>query len=280
MRLVALPVLASLLFARGATRAPATPALSPLAVEPPAEQEEVAEPLPEVAFSPPPPTVREIGAPVPKDVVASVRVGKSDARLVQLRRKGYLVSLRSAGARSAGLGEAALSVPAGTTEPVVWETTRIDTLATVRGTLRIEGAGSPRAALKLAEAPAPAGRAEGQLHMCAAHEDGAGGFTVLCRIRSMATAANVTGDDARDVYAVGVDGATLVRMDLPVSPSGFAASVVGYPVGADGVVLRAEASRVAGEDRPVLTMLAAERPQPQVPRVAVEYRCKLLKYDF
>lgn len=44
-------------------------------------------------------------------------------------------------------------------------------------------------------------------------------------------------------------------------------------MGADGVVLRAEASRAAGEDQPVLTMLASERPQPQVPRKVVRYNC-------
>jgi hypothetical protein len=122
----------------------------------------------------------------------------------------------------------------------------------------------------MVEAPVPAGRAQGQLHTCAAHEDGGGGFTVLCSVRGYATAASVTGDEASaDVWVAHRDATSVVRMDLPASPAGFEARMLGYSAGLEGVVLRAEASRAAGEDRPSLTLAAAERAQPKVPRIQV-----------
>ncbi len=199
MRLLALPLLASLVLVRGADRAPA--AVGPVEATPaePSTTDELAEPaLAPIAL--PPPAVaalRETGVAVPQDVVASVRrVKGEDGWQVRLARKGHLVALRHGGARTAGEGEAVLALADGEADPVVWETTKLDTLATVRGTLRLEGAGSPRALTRLVEAPVPAGRQDGPLHTCAAHEDGAGGFTVLCRVHARATAANVTGDGA------------------------------------------------------------------------------------
>ena len=40
-------------------------------------------------------------------------------------------------------------------------------------------------------------------------------------------------------------------------------------------VVRAEASRMAGEERPVLSLASSERAQPQIPRRAIRYICCL-----
>ncbi len=211
---------------------------------------------------------------MPADVVASVRPG-ADGWQVRLTRKGHLVALRHGAARTAGEGEATLALAdGGEAEPVVWETTKLDTLATVRGTLRLDGAGKPRATLHVVEAPVPAGRQDGPLHTCAAHEDGAGGFTVLCRVHARASVANVTSEEtSADVWVAGHEATPVVRLDLPASPAGFEARVMGYSHGVEGVVVRAEASRAAGEERSVLALLASERAQPQVPRAIVRYVC-------
>ena len=276
MKTLALTLFASLLLAGDATRAPAETVPAP---EPaPAAAADDVDPDP-VAVPVPPPEVRETSAPVPADVTASVRPAKGGGWSVRLSRRGQLVAVRHGSVRAAAAGEASLVLAAGDAEPVIWETTRLDTLATVRGTIHVEGleaGGKPLARLRLAEAPVPAGREARRLHTCAAHEDGAGGFTVLCRVRARPGAASVTGDDDKaDVWVVPADatGASVARLDLPASSAGVAARVLGYSAGVDGVVVRAEASRVAGEPRPVLSLLSAERAQPQIPRAAIRYTC-------
>lgn len=274
MKMLALPLFASMLLARDASRDPLpVPLAGSLAPATRALVEEIAEPSP-APLPPSAPAIRETSAPVPGDLEASVRPASAGGWTVRLARKGYLVAMRHGGVRTAAANQATLVLAPGDVEPVVWEATQLDSLVTTRGTLALdETAVKPRASLRMAEAPAPAGREERRLHTCAAHEDGAGGFTVLCRVRSNPTAANVTGTDANaDVWVAG-GPSPVVRLDLPASPEGVEARVLGYAAGADGVVVRAEASRVAGESRPVLTLVSADRAQPQVPRARLVYRC-------
>ncbi len=258
----------------------ATPAMAvPVEAAEPAEVPlEAPAPLPLPA-----PTVRETAATVPADIAVDVRKAGGDGWTVKLARRGYLVAMRHGDVRSAGADQATLALQPGDGEPLVWEATHLDTLATTRGTLRLDaaadGAPTPQARVRLAEAPVPAGRDERQLHTCLAHEDGAGGFSVLCRVRANPTAANLSGDDAKaNVWVATAAGRSpVVRLDLPASTAGVDARMVGYAAGIDGVVIRAEASRVAGEDRPVLALASADHSQPQVPRQIVRYTCCLFR---
>jgi hypothetical protein len=279
MRLVTLPLFALLSFVADGAR---TPAAAPAGLPPaePAAEEAVVEPAP-APLPVPAPSIRETDAPVPGDVKASVALDGAGGYRVKLARKGHLVALRRGAVRTAAGEAASMVIAAGDEEPVVWEATSLETLATLRGTLRVsDGKAGPRAGLRLAEAPVPAGREAQRLHTCAAHEDGAGGFTVLCRIRAGAEAANVSAGDTRaDVWMAGSQGAKVARLDLPASPAGAEARVVGYADGARGVVIRAEASRVAGEEHPVLTLLSADRPQPQILRRFIRYTCCFRNID-
>jgi hypothetical protein len=273
MRTLSLSLFALLaLGCHGAVEAtPAAESAPPLAEGAPAEAPPALAPMTPAVT---PPEVRETGAPVPADVVADVRAGGAGKLVMKLARRGYLVALRHGSARATGADAASLSLEQGDTEPVVWETTAVDTLATARGTLRIGEASTPE--IRLAEAPVPAGREERRLHTCAAHEDGAGGFAVLCRMHATPTAASVTGEDEKaGVWAGAVRGTAMARLDLPASAAEEGeARMVGYAAGVDGVVIRAEASRVAGEDRAELSLASTDRPQPQIPRRIVKrYIC-------
>jgi hypothetical protein len=280
MKTLAFSAVAALLFAHDvASDARATAALAEapgsLAAEVAAPADaEVVDLSPSLPAPDATPTFRETNALVPRDVKVTVRDAGKDGWKVELGRKGYFVALRRGAERTAAANTATLAVGAAESEPVVWETTNLATLATTRGTLRLSGGGVPQAKLRMAEAPVVAGREERRLHTCQGEEDGFGGFTVLCRVRAGATAANVTGSGVhQDVWASWGEESVL-RLDLPASASGVEARVVGYSAGADGVVIRAEASRVAGEERPVLTILSADRAQPKVERKEIrEYVC-------
>jgi hypothetical protein len=274
MRMLSFPFAAALLFVRDLV----TPTPPPPALPPPApaavEVAEAADPAGQVLAPPPVAAIQETNAPVPAGVTVKLRRAGTSGWKAELTRMGYLVALRRGGERTAGESAAAIPVATGDDAPVIWETTKLDTLETTRGTLRIEGDTKPLARIRLAEPPVPAVREEEGLHTCVSHEDGAGGFTVLCRVRAAgATAASVTGDSPKaDVWVAG-HGAPVVRMDLPAPTEGVEARVVGYATGALGVVIRAEATRVAGEDRASLAILSSDRPQPMVPRRAVKYYC-------
>jgi hypothetical protein len=269
MRLLAIPLVASLFFARDIVRtapeaAPAPPPPpAPVAVE---EPEEIAG---QVLAPPPVAAIRETDAAVPRGVVVKLhRAADGGYFRAELRRGGYLVALRRGDERAAGEGVASIPVVEGD-EPVIWETTKLDTLATARGTLRIEG-GAAR--IRMAEPPVAAAGEQRRLHTCVSHEDGAGGFTVICGVRSGATAASVTGGDPKaGVFGAGTSP-RVVRMDLPAPSEGVEARVLGYSAGIDGVVIRAEATRAAGEDRASLAILSSDRPQPMVPRRTF-YKC-------
>jgi|HubBroStandDraft_6_1064221.scaffolds.fasta_scaffold169012_2 hypothetical protein len=272
MRMLTIPFAAALLFVRDLVApAPAPPAAPP----PEPAVEEAADPAGQVLAPPPVTAIRETSAPVPAGVTVKLRKAGASGWKAELIRRGYLVALRRGGERTAGEDVAVLPVAAdgGDDEPMIWETTKLDTLETTRGTLRFEGDAKPVPRIRLAEPPVAATRERERLHTCVSHEDGAGGFTVLCRVPVGATAASVTGDDPRaDVWMAG-NASRVVRMDLPAPAEGAEARVVGYAMGALGVVIRAEATRAAGEDRASLAILSSDRPQPMVPRRAIRYTC-------
>jgi hypothetical protein len=271
MRTLTVSLFAALVFVRDLV-APAPPAPAPAPPEAAAPEAEEAA-APDLAPAPVVAAVRETNAPVPSGVAVKVRPTPAGGWKAELSRKGYLVALRRGADRAAGEDAAALPVATDTADPIVWETTKLDTLETTRGTLRFEGDARPVPRLRLAEPPAAAARDEQKHHTCVSHEDGEGGFTVLCRVFGNATAASVTGDDPKaGVWVVGT-GSRVVRMDLPAPTSGAEARIVGYANGADGILIRAEATRAEGEDRPSLAILSADRSQPQVPRRFIRYEC-------
>ena len=244
----------------------------------------VEEKLAEVAW--PPVGVRAVSAPVPGDVKLEVEPRADGGLRVQVTRRGALVALRHRGASAAGRDWAALELrplpgaAAPDRDALVWESTDAAKLTTTRGLVLLEqGAGgtrgthaTPEARLALAEAPArgPSLRDEARTHECAAHEDGAGGFVVICRLGQEARApraVNVAGarplEGAWMMEAGGRGGGSLARLELPRG-AGFAeARALAYVRGLTAVVLRAEAVWRPG-GAPTLLLDEARRVQPSV----------------
>jgi len=224
-------------------------------------------PVPEVPLAPLPPLsrpteppadpLRALDEPVPEGVTVKVRAETEGRLRVQVARKGHVVAIRRGAGHRTGDGEAAIEIAAGEAAPIVWETTDPVTLVTTRGLIELDGDG---ARLRLTAPPEVIASETRRLHACRAHDDTAGGFAVICRTRDFASALNVTGGEAPWIAARA--SRTLVRVELTPEPGAADALVLGYADGATGVVVRAEASRVAGEDRPVIVIQSAERPQP------------------
>jgi hypothetical protein len=209
--------------------------------------------------------------PAPHDVEVEVTPDGRGAHRVVVRRRGSLVSLRDEGARSAGKDWAALRLAAGegrgsTAGRLIWETTRLDGLVTERGLLELTAEGATLAGtLRAAPPSAPAAAWKSARGTCSGLHDGLGGFTVICRFAPgvrVTGVANVTGARTLDdAWLVRGPAGPLVRLDLPATPGGAAARVVGMVQGAAGAVLRAEATFFAGE-APALVLEASERVQP------------------
>lgn len=240
-----------------------------------------AAPLPEPAAAEA--GITAVAAPPPADLTLTISPEAGRSQRVVVQRPGYLVALLHGAARSAGKDMAALRVevpeparsPRGASAGVVldrlvWESTRLGSLVTERGLVSLSLEGDHLAGkLALAAPPAPAGENKGAHFTCAAHHDGAGGFTALCRfdraVRRVA-AANVTGlrviEGAVVASASGAD--PLVRLDLPLAPGRAEARVVGFTFGPFGHALSVEASSVVGE-APTLFFSETKRAQPQSP---------------
>jgi hypothetical protein len=226
-------------------------------------------PVPEVPLAPLPPVsrpaappedpVRALDTPVPEDVTVHVKRATEGRLQVQVKRKGHVVALRRGAGHRNGDGEAAIEVAAaGDTMPIVWETTDPVTLVTTRGLVEIDAGGGAR--LRLVAPPEVIASETRRLHACRAHDDPAGGFAVICRVRGFASAVNVTEHGAPWIATSA--SRTMLRFDLAPEPGAADAVVLGYADGVTGVVVRAEASRVAGEDRPAIVIQSAERAQP------------------
>ena len=243
--------------------APAVPVEVPAAAkvdEAPSAAPVVLEAAPE-----PQPSIRELATPVPGDVKVEVHPDGEGGFRVTVRRKGHLVALRRLDAVRGGRDEVSLPVlhrEVGDAR-LVWETTSLSSFETTRGVLRLDGEGTPR--LVLSETPVPVPREERRLHRCWSYADGAGGSTVLCRIAALSAVANVTGPDRSEGVSIVPNVAgSLARIDLPAGPNAVEAGVLGYVDGNASVMIRAESSLLPGEARPSLTVLSAERVQPQV----------------
>lgn len=262
------PRLAAPAIARNLVAVPAAVAASP---------EPLAAPATVIAI---PPTARAsivaIDAPVPADVKIEVRRDGAEGVVISVRRKDHVVTLRRGDARVVAAEQAQIRIHRGEEgdAPLIWETTAPGSLATTRGLVVLappadasSRAGTlPSAVLRLAAAPVALARDAGPRHACVAEDDGLGGFTVLCRVDAFASAASLTGSTPREgITLVGGDH-PLVRVDLPAPEAGVSAALVGYTDGFNGIVIRAEASRVPGEDRASITVVSAARPQPVAPR--------------
>ncbi len=153
----------------------------------------------------------------------------------------------------------------GTAGRLVWETTRLDGLATTRGLVILAGR-RPRGHRRAAGGarPEPATTWKSAHATCAGQHDGLGGFTVLCRFPKRepdSGAVNVTGARTLDDVWLTPGPSPLLRLELPRSPAGAEGRVVGLTQGATGVVLRVEASFPEGEEA-ALVFGEAERTQP------------------
>jgi hypothetical protein len=253
-----------------ATVSPSSPREAPRA--PLAEARAAPAPVPVPV---PAPAIREIDGPLPKDLAFDVLPG-GEGWLVRARHPKHLVALRRDDRRVAAAIEASLPVGSDAA-PVVWETTDLASLATTRGVLHLdprEGGEPPALRPALSAPPASAARDERPLHRCEALHDGAGGFTVLCRVDRVAYADNLAGAERHENVVVvgGAGNKSVVRLDLPASQSPVDARVIGYASGNQGYVVRAEASFLPGEERPSFTISSAERRQPVVPP-PIRYTC-------
>lgn len=213
-----------------------------------------------------------IGAPVPADVKVDVRRDGAGAARISVSRKGFVITLRRGSERVVAAEQASLPLAqADAATQMIWETTARDTLVTARGLVVVEAPAAdaesrpgklPAAKLRLVAQPVAMARDTGMHHACVAQDDGLGAFTVLCRVDAMPSATSLTGASNRQQIAVVPGERSLVRVDLAAAEAEVSAAVVGYTDGVNGVVIRAEASRLAGEDHPVVTVVSASRQQP------------------
>lgn len=274
----------------GAARAfaPAAPLPSPLGAsgvelsEPPApELERASPPASGLARDPEP----SAAGAVPHDVTTTVARAEQGKLRVTVGRPGHLVMLRAGASRGAGHGSASIlldGLQKQAEEPLFWDTIDPSSLALARGVVRLStGQGAEIVATPaLIGYPASAATQDDHLHRCAAHGDGAGGFSVVCRLKPTAWrvgAASITGADpredvwimdARSVSTGSIDPTTgwsrvdtFVRMDLPLAPGAAEGRILTYMAAATGVVVRAEATRLPGEE-PSILITSASRAQP------------------
>ncbi|MFT3767248.1 MAG: hypothetical protein QM820_17255 [Minicystis sp.] len=212
--------------------------------------------------------------PAPADVTVEVTADARGGHRVVVTRKGWFVSLRHDDARAAGEDWAAMHLAArpGTKGDIhdrsIWEATRPSTLETTRGLVQLAvTGGAMKATIASARAPEPAGAWKSKRATCAAHHDGLGGFTVLCRFEKVVRhlgVANVTGARTLDDAWMTAGPSPMVRLDLPYRAGGAEGRVIGFSVANTAVVLRAEASFPEGEAATLL-LEESDRAQPQAP---------------
>jgi hypothetical protein len=214
-------------------------------------------------------------APVPADVELEITPEARGGHRVVVRRRGFLVSLRDEEARSAGVDWTAVRVSPrpgapqegerGSAGRLIWETTKLDGVATARGLVQLRSdGGSLRGELRAAAAPLPTASWTSARATCAGQHDGLGGYTVLCRFAKgtrVSGVANVTGARSLDDAWLTPGPSPLARLDLPRSSGGAEGRVIGLTRGTAGVVLRVEATFLEGEE-PSLQIQETERAQP------------------
>jgi hypothetical protein len=202
--------------------------------------------------------------PVPSDLKVTVRK-TAKGPIVSFQRTGHVVALQLGKERWVGLNRLDWTPKPGQPPTLVWETTSGKTLETVRGQVTWS-AEDGKVAVQNATLPAATHAESAAHHACRAHGDGAGGFTVLCRVDGAAAAATVEGDDPRKGVWSQAGTTTMVRFDIPMEGDGVDTKVLGYEKGGRGVIVRVEASRAPGETAPSLAILSDHRVQPQTIR--------------
>ena len=218
--------------------------------------------------------VEKAGRAVDVDLEVELTPDPHGGHRLVLRRRGHLVSLRHENARAAGEDWTSIHLarrPDGldhVQDRLIWETTRLKTLDTMRGIVAVSLAGRElHAELLPADRPESAGGWKSALATCAAQHDGLGGFTVLCRFAKGARhvgAANVTGARSLDDVWVTSGPSPLVRLELPYQAGGAQGRVIGFSHGMNAVALRVEASFPEGEPA-TLVIDEAQRGQPSAP---------------
>jgi len=214
-----------------------------------------------------PASASEAAAKGPPDAEApgdlAVHVERDRAGMhVRVGRRGFLVALRRGEARAVNDATARLDVPPEGTDAtnIAWETTTLATLETTRGTIGVDAGGNVR--VRVGEAPRSVAEDVKQGHRCRAYEDGLGDDTVVCHTGTILAVKNLASDTPLEgVTTVTHDGAC-VRLDLAARVGHPAAFVVAYTDRNARVVVRAEASLVAGEENPSLALVSAYRDQP------------------
>jgi len=228
--------------------------------------------VPASEAAPPAETV-EAKAPERPALPANMRVilGKlvANERTLTVVRPGHLVALASGDKRAFGMHEAHLVV--GMDAPVTWETADKSSLEVMRGdvVLAVEERGKARAELRPLEAPLPFTEESAGRHVCKAFEPESASFVVVCKVDSLvASAARVFGEVPLDrIQTVATDSRKFFRFEIAPGEEGVDAAVFGYSDGARGHVVRAEASVLPGEPRPMFALLSASRSQPiPIPR--------------
>ncbi len=279
--LIGLGLLSLAACSRSPTRAQVEAAAAPVA---PAASE-VAAPPPDVAPRPAANVARvsaihETEAPPPSDLRLRIEKGE-DGWAIVAERRGDVVSLRQGDERATGVDKASLEL-APASKAVVVEATRGKSLETTRVVVHVaktDGATPPAFAAHLAEAPAAAGADQRDAHACRAHEDGFGGFAVVCRVATEANVGSITGDDGRDgvfeAIARTQGATTLARLDLDLGDELVVSKALAYNSHGRGVLVRAEASRVPGEDHPSLVVASSGREQPVVR--PIRHGCMLMR---
>lgn len=208
------------------------------------------------------PVIDSEPASAPADFKITSRETKT-GRVWKLRRQGHVVAVRRNGAITIGMHE--VNIPAAAGEEVVWETTSEKSLLTLRGRALLPESGAPEQKNVQKLLAQSVDKQTG--HECQGFGDGAGGFFAVCRVETGAAAASVDGaDPQKGVWSQAGESSALVRLDLPMSGDGASSKVIGYEKGGRGVLIRAEASRVPGEESALFALGSAGRAQPRPPR--------------
>lgn len=182
--------------------------------------------------------------------------------VLSISESRHLLSLRHGSKRAVGYGKVSLCLEESLNMPVIWERTAPDEkLSTLRGEARL-GSGAPL--LRLAEEPEEVASEHKGRHFCRAFRDGAGGFSVICRVQGMVSAVNLNEHlDPKERVFVQVGEPNLVRMDLPMIEGAVESVALGYPYAGMGLVMRSESIWLPGESKATFAMQSAERRQPE-----------------
>jgi hypothetical protein len=204
-------------------------------------------------------TIRETDAAPPVDL--KLRIDKHE---LVVDRRAHVLSVLHDDERTTAVDE--VKVPLGGDGAYVIEATDEKSLETTRIVAHVDLAADarPKIVAHLAEAPKIVGSDARVAHDCRAHEDGAGGFAVVCRIATEANAGSITGDDASAGVFESVGTTSYVRLDLDPHEEGAVSKAVAYNSKGRGVLVRAEASLLSGEKAPSFVVLSEAREQPVV----------------